>query len=102
MPATMATSERSSSEAGGLMPPEPCTMLMESSTVTICDRPAELRSISVRPRQGNTKEVSPGTRCEWLSLVAMLTVSFCFSKALTISGLSGVARMKLPPSAMKA
>ena len=53
MPAMMAISERSSGEAGLLMPPEPWTMLMESSTVTIWILPFEFRSISVRPMQGS-------------------------------------------------
>jgi len=53
MPAMIAISERSSFEAGLLMPPEPWTMLIESSTVTIWVLPAGFRSISVRPMQGS-------------------------------------------------
>ena len=53
IPAMIATSERRCGEAGRLMPPEPWTMLIESSTVTIWVLPRLLRSISVRPRQGS-------------------------------------------------
>ncbi len=53
IPAMMAISDRSSFEAGLLMPPDPWTMLIESSTVTIWILPTSVRSISVRPRQGS-------------------------------------------------
>ena len=50
-PATIAGSERSSSEAGFRLPREACTIDIESSTVTDCGPPA-CSSTSVRPRQG--------------------------------------------------
>jgi hypothetical protein len=102
IPAMMPTSDFSWLEAGGLMPADPCTMLIESSTVTIWFLPTLLRSISVRPRQGRMNAVSPGSKWVWLSLVATWTVSFCFDNAFAVTGVSGVALAKLPPRPMKA
>ena len=98
-PHTIATSERSSSEAGLSRPREACTILIESSTETTCS-PEACTSRSLRASVGRISAWSPVTRCERFSLVDTWTVSRMPRNASAVTSVSGAARRKLPPSAM--
>jgi hypothetical protein len=96
----MRTSLRSCGEAGGNVPRDAWTTLIESSTVTNC-WPAGCASISVRPSVGRMIAVSPVTAWERLSLVDICTDSRQLRIAATVASVSGVAATKLPPTQMK-
>ena len=81
---TMAGSDSRCSEAGGLMPAERCTMLIESSTVTPCG-PAAWMSISVRPRHGRISASRPWTMWLRFNFVVTCTVSSHWRRAFHVS-----------------
>ena len=92
----MAGSDSKCSDAGGLMPDDRWTMLIESSTVTPCGHVA-WRSISVRLRQGRISASRPWIRWLRLSLVVTWTVRSQRRRPRAVASLSGVAIAKLPP-----
>lgn len=96
----IATSLSSRGEAGGSLPREAWTSLMESSTVMNCS-PVAWTSRSLRPRVGRMRAVSPQTVWERLSLVEMCAVSVHLRIASSVTALSGVARTKLPATPTK-
>ena len=99
-PQTIATSERSSSEAGSRRPREACTMLIESSTETTCS-PDAWTSRSLRPSVGQDQRLLAGHEVRAVQLRRDVhRQRACRRSASAVASVSGAARRKLPPSAM--